>query len=511
MDEALLLKLIDHSLTHFKIKIKELIDEIASILENDKAFRDAIERNELIKIFYERLFRNTYIGVPYLQQLIIDSPDDKFIREFSDLMFNVPGIEKRNLSYLVYNHPHKIISDIIINRKLDVFYFTKCAKEFPEFKMLQKELVNNYNGFLKKAFSNSKQPIEQQASALLGLIINLNVINLLKGTLTKELKIKYIDSFINGIQDKTPRVIYFGALAGFQFDGELELSKDCWIKRFDKSDFATINDFAFFEKQEIIHFPTLFVLKMTPYVRNLSELQILEQRMLTILRLFKLSEVFISYRTLFIESVFRLREIKKQSNHHKRSERIWYLDQSESEVLIDFVSVISSPLTDKLENNNHKAIQFALERFNWALMDDIGTDRRFLFVIMGLEPLFLPEMKTGKGKRLGIRLSVILEEFGFKINEVKTNSEEAYQIRNYIAHGKKMSKKMEERMNELYPLLLNYLRISLIIFLLNIDKGRNGFVNEIDNSLINRKIQIDLKEFLKTIYNRFKISFELNN
>lgn len=86
---------------------------------------------------------------------------------------------------------------------------------------------------------------------------------------------------------------------------------------------------------------------------------------------------------------------------------------------------------------------------------------------------------------------------GFDVERVRKLTEEAYSYRNKVVHGSYISQEKRKRINEILPEILNYLRVSLIIFTLCREIGKDKLVEMIDKSMISENVHDDLKELLE--------------
>ena len=139
-------------------------------------------------------------------------------------------------------------------------------------------------------------------------------------------------------------------------------------------------------------------------------------------------------------------------------------------------------------------LTIAYNRYSDALLLNGILERRIMNAIMGLEALFLKtEEKQELVYRLKTRIGKLLSLFGYNPHGIRRILRDAYRIRSVFAHGgqlsygerKKFEKKYKDVKNVLLP-VLDYLRISLIVMILS-NKGKNEFIDLIDESLSDRK------------------------
>ena len=119
-------------------------------------------------------------------------------------------------------------------------------------------------------------------------------------------------------------------------------------------------------------------------------------------------------------------------------------------------------------------------------------------VVMGLESLFTLEKDRGENAfKLGIRTAKMLSNLGFDPLKVRDLTELGYAFRNKVVHGSHISQTNKKRMNEILPEILNYLRVSLIVFLLCKNIAKDKMVEMIDKSTISVVHNVKLKEAIE--------------
>ena len=128
--------------------------------------------------------------------------------------------------------------------------------------------------------------------------------------------------------------------------------------------------------------------------------------------------------------------------------------------------------------------------------------------VMGLESLLTLEKDRGENAyKLGIRVPKLIGYLNFDVEETRRLTEEAYDYRNKVVHGSFISQDRKAKMNELLPYILNYLRVSLILFILQSPGiGKNKLVDLIDKSTISHKRNTELQKLLLNSVGQFKES-----
>ncbi len=125
--------------------------------------------------------------------------------------------------------------------------------------------------------------------------------------------------------------------------------------------------------------------------------------------------------------------------------------------------------------------------------------------IMGLESLYsMPKERGENCYKISLRTAKLLSFLGFKPLNIQKNIEKAYSIRNKVSHGMPISKKEACKIEDLKT-LLDYLRLSLIIFLSLSEINKNEFVHLVDSALIDINSSLRLNKELQKIAERNSI------
>ena len=418
-----------------------------------------------------------------------------------------PGLDIRRLQFAVPYPPGRIINTYLEKSSdLDLLVLKDEFFELPEYLSLLEKLISNYKEFLDN-YSEVKIATKDRAKQFLSNLLIINYIKYLKGQLSDKLKQEYAGVFLNELHKHPQRISYIATISGLGIYETVSLGSNYYLKKYDGNDFNHINDFALFTKKEEIHLPELFVLKIDSKFTSESDLFVLENHLLNIIRLFTFGELYISYRVFFRDSINQIHRLQTSSFQHKKSDYVWTLPANSKDTLSNFATSLLPIFQNQLIDEKHKGIQFALERFDWSMRDDLGIERRLLFAVMGLEPLYLPELFGDKNKKLRERVSKLLGGLGFNQNVVKKEVKQAYQFRNNIVHGSEYPKNWDEKFSKLYPKILNYLRVSLIFYLLNHSLGRDTIVKLIDDSLTADESWEKLQKIIIPLKKKFDVCF----
>ncbi|MHA1127091.1 MAG: hypothetical protein ACTSO7_16665 [Candidatus Heimdallarchaeota archaeon] len=237
------------------------------------------------------------------------------------------------------------------------------------------------------------------------------------------------------------------------------------------------------------------------------------------LTLYRLSNIKISAEYMEKNSILTIESRDEFLNYRKNKERNSNLDfkieKDQEKHFSNFLKDLSKIIM--LKNDSRKVLKpdstifLALDRYNRGLPDDADLERKILDVIMGFEPLFTTEDERGENSyKIAMRAAKLLSFFDLKSN-VYENLKDAYTIRNAVVHGGKYRTELKDKVMNIYYNVLNYLRISLLVFFLKYKTKKKDFINLINESMIDQSVNKKLESFIKKIPSDYKINFsELN-
>ena len=149
----------------------------------------------------------------------------------------------------------------------------------------------------------------------------------------------------------------------------------------------------------------------------------------------------------------------------------------------------------------------AFRRYSDALLrDGYLLERRFASAVMGLESLYLPPKQDGElSYRLRTYVARVMEEFSFDGRIVESELAFCYGIRSAYVHGGHLSGKLRKKcekdfgdMQSLFRRLLDYLRLSIVLWLM-LDLVKEDFLPVINDSLVSVKGSEALADILRPI------------
>jgi hypothetical protein len=177
----------------------------------------------------------------------------------------------------------------------------------------------------------------------------------------------------------------------------------------------------------------------------------------------------------------------------------YFIQENEVDAFQKFFKTLE-PLIQSEDNKEGTGLSIAVTRYCNVLLDPVDTERRLMTAMMALESLYsLPNDRGEIGYRMSLRVAKLLSFLGFKPNEVRMNVEKSYYVRSKVAHGLVLEEKEVTKISDLLNTLLEYLRLSLIIFIVVKPSGKNQLVASIDSSLIDAARSIEIKNTIVKI------------
>jgi len=188
------------------------------------------------------------------------------------------------------------------------------------------------------------------------------------------------------------------------------------------------------------------------------------------------------------------------------------IQKSQENDFRNFVNTILQYL-EKYESDDElfRSIAIAIERYRWTVLERIPVDRKLMYAIMGFEPLFFSAKEnTSSSYQLSLRLTVLLDCFGLADKHTRENITKAYQYRNDVVHGKKYDKEDFNEMEKLFPIISNYLRISIIFFILNKPhrkKQAPSLIKILDKAILDTSSHQEIIELIDENKKKFPMVF----
>ncbi len=146
-------------------------------------------------------------------------------------------------------------------------------------------------------------------------------------------------------------------------------------------------------------------------------------------------------------------------------------------------------------------IGVALVRYRDGLLQLVTAEARIASVMSCLEALYQKaQERTELTHRLSQRVAALMRSYGYQPIKVYREIGEAYDVRSTFIHGSAIPREKYARCSELLKAVLEYARVSMNVFVqLPSDTDREGFVSQLDNSLLEPKAAQRIEELLKTM------------
>jgi len=377
---------------------------------------------------------------------------------------------------------------------------SKDISQLPAFKEIVEEIVHEYDQiFLKLSPSiNRKSQTEFWLSTLLIQILREQI----EGKMTASRIIELITIFENEINCGPIENKVVSYLKGMRLKTDsITLDRNTTIRKLYASDFEYEGyAFAFpISLRSEMNFPSS-VIEIKTRTKDDSEINNKLDRILLTLRLFRLGSVHSLWNDMTKLSAIWTSGTYSTWSHSGFTESYKYdIQESDVKNLQKFYSVIE-PLIQTGGPVEDFPLSIALTRYSNSLLEPVDTERKIMTAMMGLESLYsMPSDKGEIGYRISLRIARLFSFLGFDSSEVRKNVEKSYFVRSSVAHGLRADEKKIGKLDDLSKALLEYLRLSLIVFTLVGATQKNRFVASIDNSLVDVAISVELKNQIAKI------------
>lgn len=215
-------------------------------------------------------------------------------------------------------------------------------------------------------------------------------------------------------------------------------------------------------------------------------------KIIALLTLYRVAAVGCDSYRLTSSSFLSLHGGTISSGKYYSNEPILILSDEDNDKLNIFINTFGPILKNiKISERPLTFIDISLRRYSDSVRLSISIEEKFLLVMMGLEALYLDYSYEARF-RLSIRVSKIMELLDNNSSKVYTNMLKAYEFRSSYVHGSKISDKDKENANSMIIFIQDYLRKSLLLWLIlniNTKKKKKNFLREVDASLIDPETQ----------------------
>jgi len=425
------------------------------------------------------------------------------IREILNIFNNLKNIsvDKKFVKDITFNSDGRVLSYNVINGK-KVMNLYEVSNKINK-KLEDKEVyVNLYNWFVNNIPNLPQDDLSKKCyvKTLIKRFIIISTRKFFEERDSEEIS-EYLENIFNKELNNeelefVAKILFKGIVVKEPLSINLSNGTEIKIRRVNENDLTEwINSPGYNKYMHPDSHMTLKIKKDSFY-----EAQEEIHRIKNLLRLFDLGNIF--YLCYYFETttltngtggVFSL-------NNHPNEIPFYFLEKKDIKKLKNFLDNMLPLTNEKLSLHSTKNyLDIALKRYKDALTDNSPSIRRLTLFIMGLEALYLQSNSELKF-RLSIKAALLLSNFSENPNDVFTNIKKAYDLRSKYVHGK-MCKNQE--LNNLLLIIGNYLRKSIIIFLVS-DKKEN-FLHEIKTSLYDKNSSDKLT---KKITNKLKKLYE---
>lgn len=380
-----------------------------------------------------------------------------------------------------------------------VFDFMKeRIKTLPEFMQLNQSIAESYKQNIN-ILAKGANEVSQSAFWLERFIQRL-IYEKLDGSISKDSLIEYASLFKSELQLSPTEYRYVHYLDGIFLETDsIRINDNVLIRKTQKSDLEYTKD-IFFDMPSPQHMglPSS-IMEIDISAKDERDCYEYISRIFNALRLYKLGSI---YSTESISTkrtiIWPMAQGRSGGGRNYSAFRKYTVKGTEVDAFVNFINAAQQKLSFDKDEKKFRSLHISTERYNSALLESVDVDRKLMTAVMGLESLFTLEKDRGENAfKLGIRVAKLLGHLNFDADRVRALIEEAYNFRNKVVHGSYISQKGRKRMNEIFPRILNYLRVSLITFLLNQEIGKDRMIGIIDKSTISDIHNEELKELVK--------------
>jgi len=338
--------------------------------------------------------------------------------------------------------------------------------------------------------------------------IHYYIERILQKVISEELDDRLLEDYTNRLIDELEGKP-FDMIGVFNVQGldiefnEAKLTQNLFLKNGSEEDLDAINKFAYFKHNQETEIPNIIMkinIRTTRYYDIYKEIN----KVLRILRFYIMGDIISSQLIVFTKTVSYPNELDSYDNNKFNIHFKNTLKKKDIDFLTKFIDEINLAVTKIEKNDKYRFLSIAIERYEWALLEKQLLDRLFLSAVIGLEALFSKEKESSVTKQVYcFRIAKFLSFFDLNPLNVKFNFAKAYSFRNNIVHGNIYDENWFVNLKEQYTIILNYLRLSIIFFLLNNDLTKNQILNSIDESLLGVNDPYKIEERI----NKIKIKY----
>lgn len=411
-----------------------------------------------------------------------------FVHHFTtDLKIDETGIQSSGSSEIIQKPDWTTGIYDFINTKI---------KTLDEFKQIAQKIAVKYKDNINKLAPGSNEI--SQSSLWLENFIRKLIQDKLDDELSEDSIIDYVSLFKSELELFPSEYRYTYHLSGIYIEPDsIKINNKVCIRRTQKSDLE-------YTKELLMDIPVSrripsSILEIKLSVNEEKESFEYINKIFESLRLYKLGAIYsLESKTQKKTIIWPSTKSIGWSNGFYFGFRKYTVKESEIDIFIKFINIFESRLSFDKAKKEFWSLGITIDRYNDALLEKTDIDRKLTTAVMGLESLFsLPKEKGENAYKLSVRVSKLLGYLNFESDKTKTFIEKAYKFRNMVVHGSYIQPKERKEMNKIFPEILSYLRISIIVFLLSHNIKKNDMIIKIDKSLVSSSYSENLKKIVE--------------
>lgn len=285
--------------------------------------------------------------------------------------------------------------------------------------------------------------------------------------------------------------------------GVIEIDDGCKIKRPEPVDLEyeiSYESYSMFDSMMSRHIPSA-IMTIEHRAKGQPEMLRKTEKIVAVLRLFKVGSVSTvrtkwnptsllqfggtSYITSPPSTTFKYELIKEDEKKLQT-----FYEKIEPKIPIEVIE------KGKGETN---FITIAFDRYNDSLLKQDIPESRLASAIMCLEALYLKDDERGElAERLSQRTALALNFFNYNPLKVFNILKKSYDIRSRFVHGSKIEKEEQKELMKLAEKVIDYARISIVMFL-QIQEAieKEKFIRILNNSLLDDNAREKLKKIIE--------------
>jgi hypothetical protein len=389
-------------------------------------------------------------------------------------------------------------------------YLRQEIEKMVEFENVAKKIAMQYEKNLQKLYKaeNGESHLRYTRYILMNLVKKLIRKNY-EAPLSSEAIQRDVLIFLSEVELKPKKYKFTCYLSGIYLkQNSIAINENALIRKIKESDIYMIR--PYYDDRIRIEPPSNIspsILELQMYARKKIECRDFLNRILNALRLYKLGAIDLQREIKIIDTMIEENDFEESGWIEKYPHYRYVIKENETEVFVRFINTVENILKLIADSKNYH-ISTALDRYNFALLESIPKDKRLMMAVMGLEALYINEHDE-VSFRFRLRLTKLLMLLGLADKVVINKIKKAYVYRSDIVHGRQLSKEEMEDINKLLPVILNYLRVSLIIYICESKNyNKSDLIELIDNSIVDNLDCTKLSEILNKQKVNFKEAFE---